>query len=361
MAPAFVGGLERVVHGLALGHAARGMEVHVCAVMSPSSGPEPFLTAFEGSAVVVHEIRLPPGLRYLPAERRAARVLLQSLRPDIVHTHGYRPDALDSGVARRLGIPTVTTIHGESFLGGRTRLYEWFQWRAYRRFDAVIAVSASLQETALSRGVPRDRVHLIRNAWPGGVMFASREAARHELGLSPADRVVGWIGRMIPVKGGDVFLRALADPRAAQTAAVLIGDGRERSRLESLAAELGVLPRVRFAGGIEGAARLLRAFDAFVLSSRSEGTPIVLFEAMSAGVPIVASRVGGVPDVIGDGAAVLVAPDDPSALAEGLASLLADAASGAAMAHRAQRRLEDGFATPAWLERHEALYLRLKR
>jgi glycosyltransferase involved in cell wall biosynthesis len=356
VAPGFVGGLERIVHGLALGLAARGHEVHVFAVLVPSPEREPFLAAFDGSTVTVHELRLPPGLRHLPAERRAARALFQSLRPDIVHSHGGRPDVLDSGVARRFGVPTVTTIHGESFMGGRTRLHEWVQWRTYRRFDAVIAVSARLRETALLRGVPPDRAHLIRNAWPGGMRFASREAARQELGLAPAETAVGWLGRMIPVKGGDIFLRALAEPGGARATAVLIGDGSERTQLESLAAQLGLGKRVRFVGGIEGGARLLPAFDAFVLSSRSEGTPIVLLEAMAAGVPIVASRVGGVPDVVGDGEAVLVAPENTAALAEGLRLILEAPATAAAMAERAHRRLEIEFSTAAWLGRHEELY-----
>lgn len=361
VAPGFVGGLERVVHGLALGHSSRGHEVHLVAVLAPSGVREPFLTALEGSPITVHELRLPPGVKHFPTERRAVRDVLQSLRPDLVHSHGYRPDVLDSGIARRLGIPTVTTIHGESFMGGRTRLYEWLQWRTYRRFDAVIAVSTRLRETALSRGVRENRVHLIRNAWPGGVSFASREAARRELGLSPREVAVGWLGRMIPVKGADVFLRALAEPGGPQVTAVLIGDGSERSRLESLAAELGLGTRVRFVGAIEGGARLLPAFDAFALSSRSEGTPIVLFEAMTAGVPIVASKVGGIPDVVGEAEAVLVPPEDPAALADGLRLLLEDPSAAGSMAQRALRRLEKDFSTAAWLERHEQLYHALIR
>ena len=356
VAPGFVGGLERVVHGVALGFGARGHDVNVFAVLTPSTTREPFLTAFDGSRVKVHELRLPSGLRHLPAERRAARALLASLRPDVVHSHGFRPDVLDSGLARRLGIPTVTTIHGESFMGGRTRLYEWLQWRTYRRFDAVVAVSARLRETALAHRVSPDRVHLIRNAFPGGVTFATRAAARQELGLSPDEQAVGWLGRMIPVKGADVFLRALAQPGGPRATAVLIGDGSERAPLESLAAQLELGSRVRFVGGIEGAARLLPAFDAFVLSSRSEGTPIVLFEAMAAGVPIVASRVGGVPDVVSDGEAVLVPSEDAAGFAAGLRRILDAPAAAGVMVEQARRRLETEFSTETWLDRHEALY-----
>lgn len=356
VAPGFVGGLERVVHGLAAGHSKRGHDVHVFAVLSPSFEREPFLSAFEGSAVTVHELRLPPGLRHLPAERRAARALLESLRPDIVHSHGYRPDLLGSAIARSLGIPTVTTIHGQTFMGGRTIIYEWFQWRAFRHFDAVIAVSSRLRDRALSHGVSGDRVHLIRNAWPGGVTFATREAARKELGLPAVGTVVGWIGRMVSVKGGDVFLRALAALQVPQASAVLIGDGPDRSSLELLAAELGLEGKVRFVGGIDGAARLLPAFDVFVLSSRSEGTPIALLEAMAAGVPIVASQVGGVPDVVGGGAAELVPSDDPDALAVALRRVLETAGPAPTMVELARRKLEGEFSTTPWLERHEVLY-----
>ena len=356
VAPGYVGGLERVVHGLTAGLAAQGHDVHLFAVIPPAPGPDPFLAAFDGSRVTVHELRLPAGLRHLPAERRAARALFESLKPDIVHTHGYRPDLLDSGIARRLGIPTVTTIHGETFLGGRTRIYEWLQWRSYRRFDAVIAVSARLRERAVGRGVRSDRVHLLRNAWPGGMTFLSREDARRELGLPPDARVVGWIGRIVSVKGGDVFLRALGGLDARRPSAVLIGEGSERPGLEGLSAELGLADHVRFAGEIDNAARLLPAFDAFVLSSHSEGTPIVLFEAMAAGVPIVATRVGGVPDVVGDEGAMLVPPDDPVALGKAVQSVLDRPAAARAMAAEAARRLATHFSAAEWLAQHEALY-----
>lgn len=349
------------MHGLTLGMAGLGHDVSVLTVLSPSLEREPFLAAYDGSSVKIREIRVPPGLRHLVAERRAVRSLLSSHRPDLVHCHGFRPDILDSGIARGLGIPTVTTIHGESFMGGKTRVYEWLQWRNYRRFDAVIAVSSRLHQTAAARGVAPGRLRLIRNAWPGGVEFMSREAARAELRLAPNEPTVGWLGRMIPVKGGDLLLQALAMPSASGVTAVLIGDGAERERLRAIASQLGVEARVHFTGGIEGAARLLPAFDAFVLSSRSEGTPIVLLEAMSAGVPIVAARVGGVPDMVGEKEAVLVPPNDPDALASGLNHVLGHREAAEALARQARRRVEDQFSNTAWLKRHEDLYRGLVR
>lgn len=358
-APGAVGGLERVLQGLALGLADRGHEVHVIAVLTPEPAEAPFCRAFVGRRVILHELRVPPGVRHYATERRQVRALLREIRPDVVHTHGFRSDILDGGLAQALGLPVVTTIHGESFMGGRTALYEWLQWRAYRRFDAVVAVSGPLERTALARGVPRDRLHLVPNAWPGGVSFLERAEARAELGLAPDARVAGWLARMIPVKGADVFLRALAEPASAGWSACLIGDGSEHEQLRAMVTELGLADRVRFAGAIEGGARYLRAFDAFVLSSRSEGTPIALFEAMVAGVPIVASRVGGVPDVLGEDAGWLVPAEAPAPLAAALQVIRDAPARATAAVQAASHRLESRYSTAAWLARHEAIYARL--
>jgi glycosyltransferase involved in cell wall biosynthesis len=113
---------------------------------------------------------------------------------------------------------------------------------------------------------------------------------------------------------------------------------------------------VKFHGRVPNAATLLRAFDVVVLSSRTEGTPMVLLEAMGAGVPIVATRVGGVPDMLNDDEALLVNPEDPRALAEAIRTALADPAASATRAARARARIDAEFSNKAWLERHIALY-----
>src|SRR5439155_136427 len=112
-----------------------------------------------------------------PMARLCAR-----LQPDVVQTHGYRPDVLDAGAARRLGIPVVTTVHGYTGGSWRNRLYERLQRRAFRRFDAVVAVSQRLADSLTHDGVPRDRVHLIRNAWAGAEPLLDRDAARRAPG-----------------------------------------------------------------------------------------------------------------------------------------------------------------------------------
>src|SRR5690606_23651642 len=130
--------------------------------------------------------RIPVGARRYRLERALVRELYASVKPDIVHTHGYRTDVLHGPTARSVGIPTVATVHG--FTGGdwKNRLYEHLQLRAYRRADAIVAVSRPLRENLISRGVPSERVHCVPNAWADPIPFLDRDEARRVLDL-PAD------------------------------------------------------------------------------------------------------------------------------------------------------------------------------
>ncbi|MEP6492861.1 MAG: glycosyltransferase [bacterium] len=352
-APARVGGLERVVEALCVGHARAGHAVHVVAVVEKPDDAAGFLDALQAHGVHPHRLVL-PGRAYRQ-ERSAIRELCRSLRPSVMHTHGYRADVATSGVARGLGIPTVSTVHG--FTGGslRNRIYEALQVHAFRRFDGVVAVSAPLYALLRRRGVPDDRLTLIVNAWSSLSAPMSRSEARARLGL-PEDHVcIGWLGRLTPEKGADVLIKAL--PSLPDTVFVsFVGDGRERATLEALADELGVSSRIRWHGIVPNGGPLLSAFDAFVLSSRTEGTPIALFEAMAAGIPIIATRVGGVPDVVAETDALLVPSEDSTALADAIRQTFNDPAAAAARADSARRRLAESFAVAPWLSAYEKLY-----
>jgi glycosyltransferase involved in cell wall biosynthesis len=313
-----------------------------------------FLTPLREAEVGIHTLEV--SLRTAWAERRFIRHLCLELRPDLVHTHGYRPDILDGGVARRLGLPTLSTEHGMSRMGGRTAVYEWLQMRAFRRFEAVAAVSQPISQALAHHGVDPGRIQTIPNAWADDVAFLDRGQARRELGLPADEPILGWMGRLIGAKGGDVFLRALArlGPRAPRAA--LLGHGPEREALERLAAELGLAARIQFTGEVAEGARYLRAFDAFVLSSRTEGTPIVLFEAIAAGLPLVVTRVGGVPNVVGEAEALSVASEDEAGLADAIDRILSEPAQAHERAARARTRLDAHFGLEPWLDRYETLY-----
>ncbi|HVE78267.1 MAG TPA: glycosyltransferase [Gemmatimonadaceae bacterium] len=358
LAPAEFGGLESVVALLAGGLRGRGHDVRVALVVAGPGDGRALERALTDGGVDVTRLEL-PGRAYA-REWAAIAALCRRVVPDVVHTHGYRSDVIAGAAARRLGIAAATTVHGFTSGGWRNRVYEWLQRRAMRRFDAVVAVSRPLSERLARAGVSADRLHCIPNAYrpsPG----VPRDEARRALGLHGDAPVLGWVGRLSVEKGPDVLVRALAELRDLPLQVAVVGDGPERATLATLAASLGVGDRIRWCGAVEGAARYFRAFDLLVLSSHTEGTPIVLFEAMAAGVPIVATAVGGVPDLVGNDEAVLVDRPEPGAVAAAIRRALADRAGGAARAERARARLVRDFAIDGWLDRHERLYDTVRR
>ena len=356
--PAPAGGLESVVHGLACGQLRGGHRVRVFAPRSAQGEAHPFLDPLRRAGVPFDLLDLPP--RGYLAERRRVAELLREHRPDVVHTHGYRPDLLDAGVARGLGIPVVTTVHGSSRMGGVTRAYEWLQWRAFRRFDRVVAVSRPLGASLEEAGVGARRISIIPNALAGGERLG-RDAARAALGLEDGVPAIGFVGRLIPAKGADLFLEALAGVRDLPWRASIVGDGGDRGMLEALAARLGIAGRVRFHGAVDGAGALFSAFDLFVLSSRTEGTPMVLLEAMDSRVPVVAARVGGVPDVVGPREALVVPALDTAALAAAIRAALGDGEGARTRAEAAARRVATEFGAEQWLARYEEVYRGIQR
>ncbi len=358
IAPGPVGGGERVVQALAIGLRQLGHSVGVAAVINAGGDDHPFVRPLLEANVEVHPLFVPP--KAYVRERGLIRDLCSRLRPDAVHTHGDRADVIDAVVARRMGIATITTLHGASRFTGRARIYNWLQRTVLPKFDAVVAVSRPLADAAVRGGVPKDRVHLLPNAWTGSSAYLDRDVARCTLGLSRDGFVAGWVGRLIKVKGTDVFLKSLAMLTDLPLSAVIVGDGPERDALESQAASLGLRERVRFVGQIDNAARLFSAFDLFVLSSKSEGTPLTLLEAMASDVPIVASCVGGVPDVLSETEGRLVPPGDPMALSQAIRAVYSDLADAEQRAARARRRLDSDFAIEPWLSRYEDIYRRIQ-
>jgi glycosyltransferase involved in cell wall biosynthesis len=360
VAPADFGGLESVLRLLATGMWRRGHEVHVAAAVEREGDARGFCDALRDGGVDVTRIVMPA--RAYAAERRAIRELCARIAPEVVHSHGYRSDILHAGAARALGIPTVTTAHGFAHGNWRNRLNEWVQRRVMRRFDAVVAVSRPLVTGLVASGIPQPRVHLLPNAYAGTGTLLDRAAARRRLDAPEGVPLVGWVGRLGWEKGADVLVDALARlPEQVPLHVAVIGDGPDRAMLEARAISLGVAHRITWHGRQSDAASLFGAFDLFVLSSRTEGTPMVLFEAMAAGVPAVVTRVGGVPDVVSAREALLVPAEDPAALAAAMRETLSERAEASGRAAAARTRLETQFGTDAWLDRHEALYAAVRR
>jgi len=358
MAPSRAGGLESVVIELTSGLRRRGHDVQVAAVLAPGTEDEhPVVNALRERGVPVHVIVL--GTRDYLGERRAVLRLLRQLDTQVLHTHGYRADTVLGDVARREHRANVITLHG--FVGGsrRGRLYEWMQVQAARFANGVVAVSTPIVDRLRSYGISRN-VQLLRNAVGPSTNALSREQARAALKLPPDGVLVAWVGRVSQEKGPLYFVEAIA--RAdSRICGVMIGDGPELEACWQRARQLGITERVHFAGMLPGASRYLGAFDALALTSLTEGTPMILLEAMWAQVPIVATAVGGVPAVISASDAALCPPGDVQAIAGALTDVVTRPAEARARAAAANARVATEYSYEGWLDKHELLYGRVLR
>jgi glycosyltransferase involved in cell wall biosynthesis len=355
LAPAPAGGAETVVRSLVAGQAARGPYVGIAALLQ-TPGESPFVRQAREQGLSVTEIRC--GRRRYHDEAAVVAELIRSLRIDLVHSHVVHANFVALRATRSAGVPVVATAHG--FTGGdwKNRLYDWLDPVLLRRFDGVIAVSRPLRDLLLGRGCRPERLYLLPNAFRPGPLLPRTEA-RRLLGLPEDIPAIGWVGRLTPEKGPDLLLDALAAGPGLDAATVFIGEGPMRAGLEAGVASRRIDPkRVHFAGRREGAGSLLRAFDAVVLSSRTEGTPMALLEAMAAGVPVVAFAVGGIPQVLDSRSGWLVPSLDPLALAGAIRQVLAAPPEAAARARAAQEILSERFSPEQWLDDVEAIYRR---
>lgn len=360
-APARFGGLESVLALLAERQAAAEHAVTVALVLEPADGDHPLARRLRAAGVDVRELLLPA--RAYGEERRRVRALVEELRADVVHTHGYRPDVVIGGVARAAGAATVSTAHGFIEHGLKSRLATWLQMRALARFDAVIAVSTAIAARLREARIPAARVHEVPNAFAPPSDAMTRDDARRHLGLPVDGYIVGFVGRLSPEKGPDVALEAIAGlaTRTATSAAVpwtlaMVGAGRHADALRARAIALGLGERVRWCGAAPDIARCYAAFDVFLLSSRTEGTPVALLEAVAAGVPAVAARVGGVPAVLGEEGGTLVEAGDAAGFAAALAGVRERPEVARARADRARARVLEQYDVTRWLARHDAIY-----
>lgn len=352
LAPTKQGGLERVVMMLSSGQLTGG--AHVAAVLEPGdSDNHPFVSRLRILGVPVTVIEV--GARSYRAEYRALAKLISVLNPQVVHTHGYRADVIGGLAARSAGTPAISTVHGFTGGGLKNLAYEHLQRFAIKRADAVIAVSAPLASHLARAGIPREKIHCIPNGYKASAGVADSSFARERLGITGNRPIVGWVGRLSREKGADVMLEALALADDTWRLSI-IGDGPEAEPLRRHAERLGIEGRVTWHGVVEDAGTLLSAFDAFVLSSRTEGTPITLLEAMDAGIPIVATTVGGIPDVVTPTHAILVPPEQPSSIALALADLLANSRAARERSAAAAERVRAFFSHAAWLEAVNVVY-----
>ena len=285
--------------------------------------------------------------------------LMRVHHTQVVHSHEFTMAVYGAVAARRAGARQVITMHGGRYYAGAWRRRAALRW-AMAHSAATTAVSgATATDLRHTLGVPSDAVRVV----PNGIEMprGERTALRRELHVGDDELLIVAIGNLYPVKAHAVLVRALAELEeqggAPAWRLAIAGRGEEEEHLRSLAADAGIASRVHLLGFRSDTPDILAAADLFVMPSLSEGLPLALVEAMATGLPIIASEVGGIPEVVArDREAMLVPAASPPALAAAIRSLLADPARRLALGAAAQRRAYRDFSVATMCDAYEALY-----
>jgi glycosyltransferase involved in cell wall biosynthesis len=357
----FFGGPERQMLGLAQ---SLPDSVRTTFVSFPEGGRcQPFLNQAHSHGFDARALR-----NDFPRLRRTLRELTAELRDrvcDLLLCHGYKANILGRIAARRVGVPVVAVSRGWTGENRRVRAYEWLDRRHLRFMDRVVSVSEGQAEKIRHWcGVRQDRIRVIRNSARLSASNESDESARMRLlGFFPRHAKVAQVvlaaGRLSPEKGFAVLVESAATLVRNHPAAgiVLCGEGTLRTELEKRIAELGLSDRFLLPGFRSDLDSLIPGAEVFVLPSFTEGLPNVALEASAAAVPIVATAVGGTPEVVVDGeTGFLVPPGQPDALAERISRLLGDAGLRRRLGEAGRTRMHAMFTFEAQAEAYQELF-----
>ena len=355
-----------VIHADGLGHLAPALATYhrSRAAVDAAATPNEFVARARAQNIPVEVIaeRYPLDLRVVAGLRET----IARRAPDIVETHHVKSHFLLrlSGAWRKR--PWVAFHHGYTATDAKVRAYNHLDRWSLRAAHRVITVSHAFAKDLQAIGVPEKRILVLHNSiapdWFDSVRGQTKSAWREKLGLNENERIILAVGRFSKEKALADLVTAFAALRRAQPQMslrlILVGDGPERGPVQQLAADLNVQSQIVFVGQVSDPRPYYAAADALALPSLSEGSPLALLEAMAAGLPIVATAVGGVPEMVENNEnALLVAPQRPDALAEALGRLLNDAALAQRLGQAAQHTAATRF-TP---EAHRAARLAFYR
>jgi glycosyltransferase involved in cell wall biosynthesis len=297
--------------------------------------------------------------------------LMRRHRPHIVHTHTAKAGLLGRLAARMARVPIVLhTYHGHVLHGYYGRVKSWLLRRMEQALaritDRLVTVSEQVKTELVAYGVARaEKITVIPLGFDLESFLASsvqRGQFRQEIGLNGAAKLIGIVGRLFPIKNHRLFLDAAAKvtEREPATRFVIVGDGVLRSALEQRAKELGISKRVFFIGWRRDLPRIYADLDVLVVSSDNEGTPVSAIEAMAAGCPVVATCVGGLPDLITDQTTgLLVRARDADGLANAVLHLLHNPELARTIGHKGRIAAQERFSMDRLLTDIDQLYRQL--
>ena len=315
----------------------------------------------------------------IPVAMRASRDPLRVLRAftkifvyaransfDLIHTHGYFADICCLPVARLLKVPCISTCHGYINTDAKLRLYNRLDMVALRLSRRVFCVSSEIRNLLIECGIPVHNIRVMANAvevkGEGERVKTLREITRKVFGVHDTEILLGFSGRLSVEKGIPVLLEALAEliHEGLPVKLMIIGDGPERSNINNSVASKGLKEHVIFTGFREDAQELLPALDFFILPSLTEGTPMALLEAMSWGLPVVATAVGEIPSIISTGKnGILVAPGKADEIVHAIKKLQKNHELRKHISCAAFATIESRFGLTQWVQEVERNYLEL--
>lgn len=306
-------------------------------------------------------VRMRPGPNWIGAF--AIIRLAVRHRADIFHCHGYKANILFGLLPRIMRrYPIVGTLHGWTSLGNLSKLmlYEWLEAVSFRFVEALVLVNENIKSCNRLKKIKNSKVSIIENGIPfDNDSLADTAKLKLVDGYLPNLFTFGAIGRLSPEKGFGLLLDAFADliSKGHEAQLVILGEGEERVSLETAIKQFGLENRVHLPGYVSEVNSYFSLFDAFLLPSFTEGLPMVLLEAMKAGVPVVASRVGGVPKVLGNGkGGLLFDTGDKGMLAQAMVAVLKDSESAQERTLWALRAVQETYNSRVMAEKYNQVY-----
>ena len=366
-----IGGAEKALARTVIGLDKRKYNPTVCCLR----GHGPVTEEIESAGVKVTQLNMSNKFDLAAVFRLFC--LLGEERISIIHSYLYHANILGRIIGRVARVPIIisserSVILSEEIVNKNTlemgsRLRRLINGLSMRLSDRVVTVSELVRETLIAASkIDPERLVTIHSGvnWEGYQIDVDITAKKKGVGLETPASVIGAIGRLDRVKGVEYLLRAAAKVilKTPDAAFLIVGDGSQREAMEQLARSLGISHRVVFTGQRDDVPELLAVMDVLVLPSLYEGLPNAVLEAMAAGKPVIATRVGGTPEVVEDEVTgLLVPPRDPEALAQAIIALLQDRERAKAMGRAGRERVEKHFSVERMVQQTEDLYKELVR
>jgi len=289
--------------------------------------------------------------------------VLRKHKFDLIHSHGYRADVIGGLLAKLTGLPLISMCHGFISNDRHLTIYNRLDRFMLRFARKIIAVSSGIKEELIRSGIEAAHITTIQNAVDGSseseTITQNRQTRRQLCNLAEKDFVVGYVGRLSEEKGVKYLIEAISmlNESRVPVKLLIIGEGPQKKALEDFAKERSIEHIVLFAGFQNDIDSWLPAIDVFVLPSLTEGTPMSLLEAMALGIPVIASSVGGVPQVVdSEKNGILVSPGKPEDIKEAIQLLYNNEDLRKRFAEEAQKKIKLTYNIEDWIKKIENEY-----